>query len=106
MQKWQTTFCFLASAGMIGRRSIWRLNAMVPSPSEHVRQAAVDQLIHAFGEDVAVRSHAQRELREILGGLPDDLQPAPLAVEAGVVTRAVQGLVGRGIEERKAFVRT
>ena len=74
-------------------------------PSEHVRQTAVDQLIHAFGEDVAVGRDAQRELRQVLRGLTHDLQPALLAVEARIVAGAVERLVGRRVVEREALVR-
>src|SRR5581483_1242362 len=105
MQKWQVTFCFLASAGMIGSRSIWRLKAMGLPPSEHVRQTAVDQLVHAFGEDVTVGGNPQCELRQVLRGLPHDLQPALLTVEARVVPRTVQSLVRGLVVEREALVR-
>jgi hypothetical protein len=79
MQKWQVTFCFL--------------------------EAAVDELVHAFGENVAVARNPQGELRQILRGLADNLKPAALAIEPRVVARAVQGLITRGVGERKPLVR-
>src|SRR5262249_41168282 len=74
-------------------------------PSQHVGETAVDELINALSEDVAVGRHAQRELRQILRGLANDLLTALLAVEPRVVSGAVEGLVGRLVVQGKALVR-
>ena len=47
MQKLQVTLWTVASAGMIGSRSTLRLKVMAGSSSQHVRQAAIDQLVDA-----------------------------------------------------------
>ena len=39
---------------------------IAPLPLQHVGQTAVDQLVRAFGIDVALVVHAQCELRQIL----------------------------------------
>ena len=74
-------------------------------PLEHVGQPPVQKLVDAFGIDVAVGVDAQYVLREVLRGLAPDLLAAGFAVEARIVTGAVQGAVGFVVGERKALVR-
>src|SRR6476659_2148408 len=60
---------------------------------QHVGQAAVQKLVDAFGVDVAVAVDAEHVLREVLRCLAPDLLPTRIAVEAGIVTGAVQGVI-------------
>ena len=50
--------------------------------SQHVGQAAVQKLVHAFSVDVALVVDAQHVLRKILRSLTPDLESAGLTVEA------------------------
>src|SRR5918994_7224407 len=76
-----------------------------PPLSEHVRQAAVDQLVHAFGIDVAVLVHPERVLRKVLRRMPPGLLAAGLAVEDRVVAGAIEGPVLGIVDEREALMR-
>src|SRR5260370_42713012 len=98
MQKWQTTFCTVASLGGMGRRSMLRLYAMAPLPSglQDIVEAAVNQFVDGHGVDVAALVDHELELREVLRGVPPYLQSALLDVEAAVVAGAVQrSVLGR-----------
>ena len=68
---------------MIGRRLMWRLYAMIRPSSEHVGQAAVEQLIQPFGVDVALVIDPQHVLGKVLGGMAPDLQATGIAVDSG-----------------------
>ncbi len=59
-----------------------------------------------FGVDVAVGVDAQHVLREVLRCLAPNLLAARIAVEARVVTGAIQGVIGFVVAERKSLVRT
>ena len=89
------TLCFLASCRDDRQTVDLALVSHDRPPSEHVGQAAVEQLIDAFGVDVALVVDAQHVLREVLRRLAPDLLAAGFAVEARVVAGAIQGLIGR-----------
>src|ERR1700730_1786863 len=75
-------------------------------PSEYVGQTAVEQLIDAFGVDLALAVNAQHILREVLRGLAPDLLAAGFAVEAGIVSGTVHGPIGSVVAEGKSLMRT
>ena len=104
MQNWQVTLCSLASAGMIGQSVDMTLESH-GSALQHVRQAAIKQLIDAFGVDVAFGVDAQYVLGKVLGRVAPDFLAAVLAIKARVMAGAVQRLVGGIVSERKPFVR-
>src|SRR5215213_9600646 len=105
MQKLQVTLWTVASLGMIGSRSTLRLKVMAGASSQHVRQAAVDQLVDAGRVDVALVVDRELELRQVLGGLSPYLHAGVLGVEAGVVAGAVERLLVRRVAQGKALVR-
>ena len=70
---------------MIGRRSIWRLYAMIRPPLRARSTGGRRELVHALGVDVALVVDAQRVLRQVLGRLAPDLLAAGLGVEARIV---------------------
>src|SRR6516164_6692895 len=76
-----------------------------PSYHQSVAKAAVDQLVDAVGEDVAIGGDVQPKLRQVLGRMAPDLLAALLAVEARIVAGTVEGLVGCVIAEGIALVR-
>src|SRR5918994_7646153 len=78
---------------------------MTVPPLEHVRQAAVDELVEPLRENVALVIHAKLVLRQVLCRLAPDLKASGLAVEAGIVAGAVQRAVLCVVVQRKAFVR-
>src|SRR6266404_6111486 len=78
---------------------------VVPPPLEHVGKAAVEQLVHAFGVDVASIVDTKHVLREILRRLTPDLLAARLAVEPGIMAGTVHGPVTRAVIEGEALVR-
>ena len=73
---------------------------------QDVGETAVDQFIDGNGVDVAALIHHQTELRQVLGGVPEDLQAALLDIEAAVMPRAAQRLVGGAVIQREALVGT
>ena len=56
-------------------------NAIFQIPLEHVRQATIEQFIHALGIDVALVVNPQRILGEVLCGMAKGLLAARLTVE-------------------------
>src|SRR5687768_5196087 len=99
MQKLQVTLWTVASLGMIGSRSTLRLKVMAGASSQDVRQAAVDQLVHARSVDVTLLVHGELELGQVLGRLAPDLHAAVLGVEARIVAGAVERPVAGGVAQ-------
>jgi hypothetical protein len=64
---------------------------------QDVAKAAVDELIYGYGLDIAGGINAQSELRQVLRRMAEDLLTALFTIEAGIVARAVEGLVSRDI---------
>jgi hypothetical protein len=78
---------------------------LCPPPLQYVRQTAVEQLIDAFGVNVALTVDVQHVLRQILRGLAPHLLAAGFAVEAGVMARAVHGPIAGVVAEWETLVR-
>ena len=75
------------------------------SALQHVRQAAINELINAFGVDVALGIDPQLILGKVLGRVTPDFLAAVFAIEARIVAGAVQGLVRGIVTERKSLMR-
>ncbi|MNT84379.1 hypothetical protein D3C72_2243830 [compost metagenome] len=68
-------------------------HVITPLPLQHIGQTAVDQLVRAFGIDIALVVHPQGELGQVLRGVAPDLLATLLAVEPAEMAGTVQSFV-------------
>src|SRR5208282_1765373 len=71
---------------------------------QDVAETAIDQFVDGNRMDVAIAVDLKLELREVLRGVTPDLLAALLTIEARIVPRAVERLVGGDIIEWEPLV--